>query len=318
MTTVNGGVGYDVDLDDDHNGMGDMGESGRERDLPMLSADAISLALDGEGGQEGNNTFSSVIARQQALEIRAIWDFLRDHKPDEKEGRVVLQQTASAVIYLLSSDALQTIRRRDDLKEQEKEILKEVSKELKEQAEGYFSSWSKGNSMQQYIACYHHRHGWEALERREPEYREDGDGNPLPVISGPRYDWYKAAWDMEEADREAILELPAKAYDLFYTWQQMSLLARDENENRARNLPDLDMSKWLERVKSGNAKTAEIVLGAGWLFQELVTFALSHEGENNPHVQNLIKLFRGASEHARRRPNSWWGRRSMREGGEGE
>ena len=111
-----------------------------------------------------------------------------------------------------------------------------MSKEHKEQAEGYFSSWSKGNSMQQYIACYHHRHGWEAWSaanrstgKTATATRSRSSAAALRLVQG--------RMGHGRGRPRGILELPAKAYDLFYTWQQMSLLARDENENRARVCP---------------------------------------------------------------------------------
>ena len=312
---------YDIDDYDIHEGegFGDLGDEdgdGREQPLPLLAGDALSLALGDEQAKRDDRSFSEVIRRQQDLHVDALWDFLRDHKPDEHEGRVVMQNTASAVIYMLSSQALQVKRRYDELKKQDKELRGEVSKDDVEKAEEYYERWSRGNAMQQYLACFHHRYGWEELERREPPYEEDGDGNPLPVNSGPRYDWHKAAWDMQEADREAILELPPRAYDLFYIWQQMAFITREQNENRAKQLPDLDVSDWLAKLKTGRAKPVEIILGAGWLFQELITFGLAYEGEENPHWKNINKLFRGVTEHARHRRSGWWGRRSMAEGSE--
>lgn len=305
MTTANG---YDPDVDiAEYDGMGDMGED-REFPVQTLMGDAFSLGAPGANGKHDDNTFSAVIAKQQELRMDGLWGFLRDHKPDSHQGRVVMQQTASAIIYTITSGAMQIKRRQDTLRDAEKELRKTLSRTELDEVAVYYDRWSKGNSMQQYLVSIALKHGWRELERREPPYEEDDDGNPLPVTTGPRWEWHNADREMREAEREAILDLPRKSYDYFFNLQQTAVLQREQNENRARDLPDIDVSDWLAKIKKGDADIAEVILGGSWLIQELVTFGLAHEGENNPYWNNLIKLFRGVREQAVRR-NNWFRRR---------
>ena len=256
------------DLEDLHdngmgeNGMGDLGDMGGapESGLPLLAAEAMSLGRQ-DGGRRDDRSWSEFLRRQQDINMDSLWDFIRDNKPDSHEGRMVMQNLASAAIYTITAQALQIKRQQDDFKAREKEIKRELKKEEEDAATALYGRWAQGNSMQQYLACIKHRYGYVELERREPPYEEDENGVPVPVASGARWDWHMADWDMREADREAIFNLSARAHELYQVWQDMGRLRRQQNENRARRMPDIDVSDWLAKVKSGKSTNTEKLLG---------------------------------------------------------
>ena len=294
-------------------GMGDMGEL----PLPLLAADAISMGPPGTGNGRDDRSWSEFLRRQQDIIMDSLWDFIRDHKPDSHEGRMVMQNVASAVIYTIMSEALQIKRRMDDLKQRDKELTRELDKDQVAAATAIFDRWSRGNRMQEYLVCIKHRYGFAELERMEPEYEEDENGVPVPVTSGPRWDWHNAAREMREADREAIFDLTAGGYELFTVWEARGRLRRQLNENRAKRLPDLDVSDWLAKVKSGKATNTEKLLGGTYLLQELVAFGLAHEGGDNPFWKHLRGLYRGVQEQASRGRSGWFRRRqAMGDGGD--
>ena len=298
------------------NGMGDLGEMGGapESGLPLLPADAMSIGRQ-DGGRRDDRSWSEFLRRQQDINMDSLWDFIRDNKPDSHEGRMVMQNLASAAIYTITAQALQIKRQHDDFKAREKEIKRELKKEEEDAATALYGRWAQGNAMQQYLACIKHRYGYGELERREPPYEEDEDGVPVPVASGARWDWHMADWDMREADREAIFSLSARAHELYQVWQDMGRLRRQQNENRARRMPDIDVSDWLAKVKSGKSTNTEKLLGGTYLIQEMVAFGLAHQGDKNPHWLHLEKLFRGSQEQAARRSGWFRRKQSMSDGG---
>ena len=309
----------DLDLDGPRsngtgdNGMGDMGGD-PESALSLLAADALSLGRPDDGRRD-DRSWSEFLRRQQDINMDSLWDFIRDNKPDSHEGRMVLQNLASAAIYTITSQALQIKRQHDELKEREKELSGELKKEDQDAAAALFDRWARGNSMQQYLACVKHRHGFPELERREPPYEEDQDGVPVPVTEGPRWDWHQAEWDMGEADREAIFNLTARAHELYQVWQDMGRLRRQQNENRAKRMPDIDVSDWLAKVKGGKATNTEKLLGGTYLIQEMVAFGLAHQGDKNPHWLHLERLYRGVQDAATRRTGLFRRKQSMSDGG---
>ena len=291
------------------NGDGDgMGDLLGEQPLPLLNADAISLGAPGMPSKD-DRSWSEVLRRAQDLILDNLYDFIRDHKPDRHEGRVVMYNLASAIIYTVSAQALQIRRQDDDLKKREKELRGELKQEEQNEVAAIFDRWSRGNRMQEYLACVKHRYGFAELERREPPYEEDRDGTPIPVTTGPRWDWYNAEYEMGEADREAIFDLSAVGYELYTVRQGRGRLRRLVNENRAKRLPDMDVSEWLEKLKSGKASNLEKLMGGTWLMQELVAFGLAHEGGDNPHWKHMERLYRGVQEAAARR-SGWFRRKS--------
>ena len=299
--------------DGDADGMGDMGE----RPLGLLSADALSL-----GGRDGNHrddrSWSEFLRRQQDLVLESLWDFIRDHKPDSHEGRVVMHNVASAAIYTIMAQALQVKAQYEALEVRERKLKGELKKEEEEKVGEVFDRWAKGNSMQQYLACIKHRFGFAELEAREPAYEEDENGVAVPVTEGPRWDWHNADREMREADRQAIFDLPAKGYELYTVRQYMGRIRRQQDEVRARRMPDIDVSDWLAKIKGGKATNMEILVGGTYLIQELVVFGLSHEGGQNPHWIHLQKLYRGLQEQAAARRSGWFRRRqSMSDGDSG-
>ena len=307
MTSANG---YDYDTEEmlEGDGMGDFGEP--ESTLPYLGGDAFNLSRPDEGRRD-DRTWSEVLRRQQDLNMDYLWDFIRDNKPDSHEGRNVMMNVASAAIFTLSSQALQLKRQMEDLEDRERKIKGELDKDEQKKASDLFDGWAKGNAMQEYLVCLKYRYGFQELERREPPYEEDEKGVPIPVTTGPRWDWYNADWKM----REAIFELTARAHELYMVWQDMARLRRNANENRAKRLPDMDVSEWLKKVRSGKATNLEKMMGGTYLIQELVTFGLAHQGKDNPHWQHIERLYRGITETASRRGGIWRRKQSMSDGG---
>lgn len=293
-------------------GMGDMGE----RPLPMLPADSFSLGAPGADSRN-DRSWSEVLRREQDLIIDNIFDFIRDHKPDKHEGRAAMNNLASAIIFTVASRALQIKARDEQLKAREKEVSRDLRKDESDKVEEIFSRWSQGNRMQEYLVCIKHRYGFEELERREPPYEEDENGTPLPVITGPRWDWYHADHLMREADREAIFALSAAGYDLYNTRQSRGRLRREANENLAKRLPEMDVSDWRARVMGGKATNLDKLMGGTWLILELVAFGLSFEGQDNPHWKHMERMYRGVQEMSARR-SGWFNRRRGGGGGGGE
>ena len=289
---------------------------GLEQDLGMLEADAFSLGPASEGSRN-DRSWSEVLRREQGLIIDNLFDFIRDHKPDSHDGRSVMLNLASAVIYTVMAQVLQLKRQDDRLKDRAKDAERELKEGEKTSVEDLFNRWSKGNSMQEYLTCIKHRYGFQELERREPPYEEDAQGVPVPVTQGPRWDWHYAERELRECDRLAIFELSSKGYKLYGLWQDRARLRRTVNENRARRLPDIDVSDWLAKMKSGKASSLEKMMGGTDLLMELVVFGLAYEGENNPHWKHMEKMYRGVSETAQRR-SRWFNRRQASNDGDNQ
>ena len=286
---------------------GDGSHNGHEQDLGVLDSDAFSLGPQGDGRRD-DRSWSEVLRREQDLILDNLFDFIRDHKPDSHEGRSVMFNLGSAVIYTVMAQVMQIKRQDDRLKTKAKEVERELKEGELAQVDAIFNRWSKGNSMQEYLACIKFRYGFQELERREPPYEEDSDGVPIPVNKGPRWDWHNSEREMRESDRLAIFDLSSKGYELYGIWQDRARLRRTVSENRARRLPDIDVSDWLEKLKSGKASSLEKMVGGTDLIMELVVFGLAYEGENNPHWKHMEKMYRGVSETAQRR--SGWFRRN--------
>ena len=271
----------------------------------------LSTFIPGQNGEKSSTSYSDILDKERQIKLDAIFDFIRDHRPDSMDGRNGAMNLAGVIAMEMKSPGLRFEQRLSSLMEREEALRQKLASDETEEIESIFASWHSGCVEQEYLACRKHLEGMEALYAEEPPYEELRDQNGRfdcvrPQTEGPRWQWYSAAVKMAEADQQARLgEFGANAYELYQAMCRQALLRREMNEAVAKRVTIDDLSDWSARLQSGKANTTDRIMGGPVLMMQLLTFVLAHDGKDNYWRQHMEKMFQASvtAMYGRRRRN---------------
>ena len=283
-----------------------------QRQEPLANVDWGEINLDGgaTGDPSRDLAFSAINRREQEIVMSMVFDFTRNFRVSEHRGRMIVGNLSDLGRDMLKAPGL--LR-----KQQYAEMAKAVTgwtremgrererKELPKMVE-LLAGWARGNSAQQHLTCLRIQHGFGYLERMEPPIEHDDNGDVIPHRSGPRHDWHLADRRMKEADANAISELAPEPYQIYVCKKEQHQILREEAEDRARRIPNMDISAWMQRLTSGRkVPDVEIFINAPWVIQEAFIFAMNNHGKDNPFWDHLEKLQAGMHQQIQARRG--WG-----------
>ncbi len=280
--------------------MADPNMNGTAEMEPLERIPDLSAFIPSMGGDKSSISYSDVLDKERQIKLDAIFDFLRDHRPDSMDGRNGAMNLAGVIAMEMKSPGLRYQERLKSLQDREENLRQKLASDEIREIEGIFASWHSGCVEQEYLACRKHLEGMEALYAEEPAYEElrDQHGRFVcvrPQTEGPRWKWYSAVAKMQEADQQARLgEFGANAYELYQAMCRQALLRREMNEAVAKRVTIDDLSEWSGRLQSGQANTTDRIMGGPVLMMQLLTFVLAHDGKDNYWRQHMEKMFQAS------------------------
>ena len=251
-----------------------------EDDISPLNTASMSIsAAGGSGNDPGLDwAYSAINAREAKVAFEAMYDFVRNYRPDEKMGRTIIDDLLELARKEWMSPAC---RRRLRFEEQEQKAsywltrLGKDNEPEQERTEEILRRWARAN-----------------LVQIEIQGRRIAEG--LSAVEGERARWYTAERNKSRAERDATTLHPS-AYEVFKARVEQHTIQREEAKDRAMQYPQRDYSELIKRINSGQATPAEVVTAAPWAFEKAVKLALANAGEDNPYWKHIERLQAGAA-----------------------
>lgn len=283
------------DPDVDNTGV-DIGDPDEEA-LAPLDSSSIEVSGSGRGGGSDPGSqyaYSAIIQRETGVGFGAMYDWVRQNRPDEKYARNLIAGLVDLARMEWQSPACLRKMRFEEEEVKANYWLSRMGKdqaEEKENAELLLKIWGSANLVQ--------------IEIRHRRLREGLDMVDQGGLDGyrDRCRWYTAIKKKEIVEQQAS-NLNTMAYEYFRCRLEQYNIQREEAEDRAQQNPSLDYSNLLKRISLGQARSAEIVSGCPWSMNIAIFLALQNPGEKNPYWDHIERLMGGvarAVQHRSRR-----------------
>ena len=256
----------------------------------LLPLDHSSIEVGGVGrGSEtgGQYRFSAINAAETEVKFNAIFNFLKDYRPDAKKTRTLVNGMLRLGMRFLNAPACRRQLRFEVADQQAKYWSSRVVKEEQDcikTADVLLKKWGAADLMQRNIRHRRLIHG-------------------LASVDGERARFYTATRKKEGYEREAT-QLPTPAYEYFQARLEQYQIQREMAEDRAKGHITTDFSSLIKRIIGKEANTAEIAIAMPWPIQESLWVSMQDADVNNPHWKHIEQLQAGsllATTNARRR-----------------
>ena len=274
---------YDDDLDDlDYGDFDDDEEPDR---LAPLETGSMSVSASRGGGAGGSGTgYSDIIAQRTKVSFDALYDWVRDNRPDEKIARNILSGLLDLARLEWQSPTCLRQLRFDQQEAKAKYWLERLADDKKDQkalADNLLSLWGQANLVQIEIRTRRLIYGLKAVEEDRPR-------------------WYTAIRKKELVERFAAW-LDNMAFEYFRCRLEQHRIMLEEAEDRARHNPSKDYSQLIKRITTEGAKAADIAANSPWSYVQALELAMMNPGEKNPHMHHVERMNNGGMLNRRRR-----------------
>lgn len=270
--------------DDDLGGVIDEFEGDEDDDrvaLEPLDGHVNILPTSSQGGGDAGSkyAYSAILRDQGQFHCDAIFDFLRDYKPDGEFAQLVVFRLANIVTQLLKAPGSQRMLMYDQAKERadkwEKEIGSVSRKEQLEAAHLWLKRWGKASAVITTTRRRRLQQGMAAvLNKRDKE----------------RY--YTAKMQKDEIAQRVVEELDPDTLEYFNARVAMYVLLETMDEERAQGYPAADYSKLLTDAGKGRPmEAARLIAELPDFFSKVFTWCIGHASKENAYrdwMQNMI------------------------------
>ena len=258
----------------------------------LLPLDHNSIELGGLGrNDDGGGTFRFSAINQAETEVKfnAIFNFLKDYRPDAKKTRTLVNGLLRLGMRFLTAPACRRQLRFEVADQQAKYWMSRVAKEEQDcikTADELLKNWGAADLLQRDIRHRRLMHGLNAVDGERPRY-------------------YTAGRKKEVYEQQAT-QLPTPAYEYFQARLEQYRIMRELAEDRAKGHIMADFSDLIKRIIGKAANSAEIAIAIPWPIQEALWVSMQDADVDNPHWKHIEALQAGSlmATTARRR-RSW-------------
>ena len=246
----------------------------------LLPLDHSSIEVGGMGrGAEtgGQYRFSAINAGETEVKFNAIFNFLKDYRPEAKKTRTLVNGLLRLGMRIMNAPACRRQLRFEVADQQAKYWSSRVAKEDQDcikTADELLKNWGASDLMQRDIRHRRLIHGLAAVDGERPRY-------------------YTATRKKEGYEREAT-QLPTPAYEYFQARLEQYRIQRELAEDRAKGHITADFSDLIKRIIGKAANAAEIAIAIPWPIQESLWVSMQDADVNNPHWKHIEALQAGS------------------------
>ena len=246
--------------------------------LQPLDHSSIELGGMGRGSESGGQyRFSQINAGETEVRFNAIFNFLKDYRPEAKKTRTLVNGMLRLGMRFLNAPACRRQLRFEVADQQAKYWMSRVAKEDQDciqTADGLLKNWGAADLMQRDIRHRRLIHG-------------------LGSVDGERPRFYTATRKKEGYEREAT-QLPTPAYEYFQARLEQYRIQRELAEDRAKGHITADFSSLIKRIIGKDANAAEIAIAIPWPIQEALWVSMQDADVDNPHWKHIESLQAGS------------------------
>ena len=267
----------------------------------LLPLDHSSIQVGGLGRADdvgGNFRFSAINAGETEVKFNAIFNFLKDYRPESKKTRTLVNGLLRLGMRILNAPACRRQLRFEVADQQAKYWMSRVAKEEKDSikaADDLLKDWGSADLLQRDIRHRRLIHG-------------------LAWVDGERPRYYTATRKKEGYEQQAT-QLPTPAYEYFQARLEQYRIQRELAEDRAKGHIMADFSDLIKRIIAKAANAAEVAIAIPWPIQEALWVSMQDADVDNPHWKHIEALQAGSLLAAPRRRRSW-APRTVDEGGD--
>ena len=242
--------------------------------------DHSSIEVGGLGRTDdvgGNYRFSAINAGETEVKFNAIFNFLKDYRPESKKTRTLVNGLLRLGMRFLNAPACRRQLRFEVADQQAKYWMSRVAKEDQDSikaADDLLKNWGAADLLQRDIRHRRLMHG-------------------LAWVDGERPRYYTAARKKEVYEQEAT-QLPTPAYEYFQARLEQYRIQRELAEDRAKGHITADFSDLIKRIIGKAANAAEIAIAIPWAIQEALWVSMQDADVNNPHWKHIEALQAGS------------------------
>ena len=258
----------------------------------LLPLDHSSIEVGGLGRTDdmgGNFRFSAINAGETEVRFNAIFNFLKDYRPESKKTRTLVNGLLRLGMRFLNAPACRRQLRFEVADQQAKYWMSRVAKEDQDSiktADDLLKNWGAADLLQRDIRHRRLMHG-------------------LAWVDGERPRYYTATRKKEVYEREAT-QLPTPAFEYFQARLEQYRIQRELAEDRAKGHITADFSDLIKRIIGKAANSAEIAIAIPWPIQESLWVSMQDADVNNPHWKHIEALQAGSlMATTGRRRRSW-------------
>ena len=256
------------------------GDTHEDESGSLLPLDHSSIEVGGMGrGSEtgGQYRFSQINAGETEVRFNAIFNFLKDYRPEAKKTRTLVNGMLRLGMRFLNAPACRRQLRFEVADQQAKYWSGRVPKEEQDciqTADAMLKNWGAADLMQRDIRHRRLLHG-------------------LASVDGERPRFYTATRKKEGYEREAT-QLPTPAYEYFQARLEQYRIQRELAEDRAKGHITADFSSLIKRIIGKDANAAEIAIAIPWPIQEALWVSMQDADVDNPHWKHIESLQAGS------------------------
>ena len=246
----------------------------------LLPLDHSSIEVGGLGrgsDRDGQYRFSQINAGETEVRFNAIFNFLKDYRPEAKKTRTLVNGLLRLGMRIMNAPACRRQLRFEVADQQAKYWSSRVAKEDQDcikTADELLKNWGAADLLQRDIRHRRLLHGLAAVDGERPRY-------------------YTATRKKEGYEREAT-QLPTPAYEYFQARLEQYRIQRELAEDRAKGHITADFSDLIKRIIGKAANAAEIAIAIPWPIQESLWVSMQDADVNNPHWKHIEALQAGS------------------------
>ena len=257
----------------------------------LLPLDHSSIEVGGMGrGSDtgGQYRFSQINAGETEVKFNAIFNFLKDYRPEAKKTRTLVNGMLRLGMRFLNAPACRRQLRFEVADQQAKYWSSRVAKEDQDcitTADELLKNWGASDLLQRDIRHRRLLHG-------------------LAAVDGERPRFYTATRKKEGYEQEAT-QLPTPAYEYFQARLEQYRIQRELAEDRAKGHITADFSSLIKRIIGKDANAAEIAIAIPWPIQEALWVSMQDADVDNPHWKHIESLQAGSLMATTARRRHW-------------
>ena len=246
----------------------------------LLPLDHSSIEVGGLGRTDdmgGNFRFSAINAGETEVRFNAIFNFLKDYRPESKKTRTLVNGLLRLGMRFLNAPACRRQLRFEVADQQAKYWMSRVAKEDQDSiktADDLLKNWGAADLLQRDIRHRRLMHG-------------------LAWVDGERPRYYTATRKKEVYEQQAT-QLPTPAFEYFQARLEQYRIQRELAEDRAKGHITTDFSSLIKRIIGKDANSAEIAIAIPWPIQEALWVSMQDADVNNPHWKHIESLQAGS------------------------